>query len=655
MTKQHFLRLRLVATVLMFTALSALPLPVQAKNLSALAQATAADDSTPLSMNNPDATLGVALTSDNGQYSLRLTTADGALLTTIALGVKTDKFDFSRDVTLKSVSQPVDITEDYTALHGKSSHIINKGRAAIVTFCDPDGVRMDVEVRLYNDGLAFRYAIPNTTAEPLTFVAEQTAYTISPESRRWLQRYLTSYEADFPLQQEVRQGEWGYPALFETSGRFMLITEANATRQYCATHLSNSKVADTYTLTFPGAGEGAGVGNVQPQWRDAWQSPWRVVIAGSLKTLVASTLVEDVSDPCADPSKYDFVEAGRASWVYWAYNHGTKDFKVCCDYVDLAAEMGWEYVLFDWEWDAMTNGGTLHDATAYALKRGIKPLIWYNSGGPHNWIPATPRSRMLTHENRVKEFRWLKSLGVAGVKIDFFESDKQQMMQYYLDILDDAAEARMLVNFHGATVPRGWSRTYPHLMSMEAVFGAEQYNNSPRMTPIAARLNCTLPFTRNVVGPMDYTPVAFTNSQHPHTTTYAHELALSVAFESGVQHWADRPSGFRELPAEPKQLMKDVPAAWDETVLVDGYPGTHFVVARRRGTTWYVGGLNGTNEKRDFTVDLSFLPKGRYQALVIADGTDDKSFATSRRRVTATTKLRLSTLPQGGFTLKLTQ
>lgn len=190
---------------------------------------------------------------------------------------------------------------------------------------------------------------------------------------------------------------------------------------------------------------------------------------------------------------------------------------------------------------------------------------------------------------------------------------------------------------------------------MEAVFGAEQYNNSPRMTPIAARLNCTLPFTRNVVGPMDYTPVAFTNSQHPHTTTYAHELALSVAFESGVQHWADRPSGFRELPAEPKQLMKDVPAAWDETVLVDGYPGTHFVVARRRGTTWYVGGLNGTNEKRDFTVDLSFLPKGRYQALVIADGTDDKSFATSRRRITATTKLRLSTLPQGGFTLKLTQ
>eukprot|EP01035_Chromulina_nebulosa_P043619 gene43619-59077_t len=189
---------------------------------------------------------------------------------------------------------------------------------------------------------------------------------------------------------------------------------------------------------------------------------------------------------------------------------------------------------------------------------------------------------MLTHENRLVEFEKLRKIGFAGVKIDFFESEKQDMIKYYLDILDDAAQFEMMVYFHGCIVPRGWARTYPHLMTYEAVRGAEWYNNGPELTTTAPEHNATLPFTRNVVGAMDYTPVTFTNSQFPHTTSYGHELALSVLFESALQHLADRPEGYHTLPDAAKAFLRDLPNAWNDTKLLDGYPGRDVVMARRK-------------------------------------------------------------------------
>ena len=387
---------------------------------------------------------------------------------------------------------------------------------------------------------------------------------------------------------------------------------------------------------------------------------WRVAIIGSLGDVVESTLVDDVSDAPSIPLTAEWIKPGRAAWIYWAYNHGTKDYKTCCEYVDLAKQMGWEYVLFDWEWDAMTNGGRLEDAVAYALSKGIKPWMWYNSGGDHTYVRATPLDRMLTHKNRDEEFTWLKKLGVVGVKVDFFESDKQKMMNYYLDILDDAAKHEMMVNFHGCTLPRGWSRTYPHLMSQEDVYGAEQYNNSPYMTSNGSRINCLLPYTRNVVGPMDYTPVAFTNSQHPHRTSFAHELALSVAFESGVQHWADRPAGFTSLVAEAQQHMKEVPVVWDETRFVTGYPGESFVVARRSGKIWYVAGIcaekktaNGEVHPVTFNIPLDFLGGGAYKMTSFTDGDKQEKIVVNHDVVKKSKTLTIPCLSEGGFLLKL--
>jgi len=578
---------------------------------------------------SPDSRLRAELTQASTRTYLTIYRADNTQMVKTQLGLNTSIGNFTSNLVLLSATDPEIISETYENRHGKQLHVTAEANRLVAHYVNAKEQPMDIELRAYNDGIAFRYMLPNAEKQTIKFTSEATAYTIPQTAHRWLQQFVTSYEGDFPYQASGgKQGAWGYPALFEVKNTFMLITEANASRMYCSTHLDNSSSSSSYKVAYPYSWEGNSQGDVNPTWSgENWVSPWRLAIIGDLKDVVESTLVEDVSD-ATTMTDTDWIEPGRAAWIYWAYNHGTKDYKICCQYVDLAVKMGWEYVLFDWEWDAMTNGGKLEDAVAYAKKKGIKVLMWYNSGGPHNQVGATPRDRMLTHENRVKEFAWLKKLGVVGVKIDFFESDKQSMMAYYLDILKDAADVKMLVNFHGSTVPRGWSRTWPHLMSMEAVFGAEQYNNGDYMTGNGARINCLLPYTRNVIGPMDYTPVAFTNSQHPHTTTFAHELALSVAFESGIQHWADRPEGFYALPDEAQWHMMQVPVAWDEIRFLTGYPGKDFVVARRCGEHWCIGGLNGEKKAKTFDLSFDFLSATTPLLLTLyADGADEKTFS----------------------------
>jgi hypothetical protein len=255
----------------------------------------------------------------------------------------------------------------------------------------------------------------------------------------------------------------------------------------------------------------------------------------------------------------------------------------------------------------MKDGKTVEDAVAYARQQGVKPMIWYNSSV--GWIDGAPgpKFRLNKPEDREREFAWCERIGVAGVKIDFFSGDNQMNMQYCQDLLECGARHHLLVNFHGATIPRGWQRTWPNLLSTEGVYGAEWYNNVPTFTRKAAAHNCMLPFTRNVIGPMDYTPCAFSDSQHPHITTHGHELALTVVFESALQHLADRPESFLAQPKEVQQFLGQLPTVWDETRLIDGYPGQYVVMARRSGNKWYVGMLNGRDEQQ--TVSLKGLKK----------------------------------------------
>ena len=373
---------------------------------------------------------------------------------------------------------------------------------------------------------------------------------------------------------------------------------------------------------------------------------------GSLADITESTLVTDLSTP-SQIADMSWIKPGVSSWVYWSNNHGSKFFDLDVEFIDLAADMGWPYCLIDWEWPDMEDG-SIEELVDYAKEKGIKINLWYNSGT--SWIgpgAPQPQDRLNTAENREKEFAWLESIGVTGVKVDFFLPDDAKMVDYYLDILEDAAKHHLLVDFHGCTIPRGWQRTWPNMMSMEAVYGAEMYNNGPIMTTRAPSHNATLPFTRNVVGPMDYTPATFTDSQFPHITTNAHELALPVLFESGLQHMADRPSGFYGLPEQVREVLGGMPSFWDDTVLLDGYPGQKAVIARRSGSRWFVGVLNNW-DARELELDLGFIA-GR-SVTVMRDGVNAAKAGRDYKKETLTVpadgRVKVRLAPGGGWTCK---
>ena len=586
-------------------------------------------------------------------YSDNTKTSD--IIPKITLGISRADQDFVRELKFLKAGKSLTINEQYTALHGKRSLRNNSANELIVYFENPSKAKLNLIIRAYNDGVTFRYEFPEK-AGSFIIKDELTSYAIPETSKRYLEKWNTANERLYSVMSDgnTQQG-WGYPALFNApeNACWYLLHEADVDRNYCGSKLSNEADKSSYKTTFPDKRDGNGQGESLPTISLPWKSPWRVIIMGSLADIVESTLVEDAS-PASTLKNANWIKPGVASWNYWSSNHGTQDFKIVCDFADLAAEMNWPYTLLDWEWDRMGNGGNLDDAVKYILSKGVKPLIWYNSGGKHTGVTSTPRDRMLTHENRVEEFTKLKKMGIVGVKIDFFESEKQDMIKYYLDILDDAAQFNMMVYFHGCIVPRGWSRTYPHLMTLEGVRGAEWYNNGPELTTTAPEHNTILAFTRNVVGPMDYTPVTFTNSQNPHITSYGHELALSVVFESGIQHFADRPEGYRLLPDGAKSFLKDVPNAWDNTKLLDGYPGRDLIIARVKDNNWFIGGINAENREKRKTISFSFLPEGtKYKLTLITDGIHDKTFNTQYLIVDKSSSSEVKMLRRGGFAASL--
>ena len=529
--------------------------------------------------------------------------------------------------TLTEVSNLTTFFERYKMSTGKRSSCSYSGCSKIFTFQNNQ-----VEVRVFDDGVAFRYLKGES----------DTRYAVADGLKRWVPRYKADYENQYRMTTGARDGRCAYPSLFEYSDTlFGLITEAGIEPGHCGSFLECSAADKTYRVV-------PADDSVRYQ-----VSPWRVLILGSLSDIVESTLVTNVSEPCAIEDT-TWIEPGVSAWIYWAYNHSSKDFKKVTEYIDLAAEMGWDYNLIDWEWDQMSNGGNVEDAIAYAGEKGVKVTLWYNSGT--SWIgPGAPGpiDRLLTAESREAEMSRLESLGVSGIKVDFFKDDCSETMRYYMDILQDAARHHLLVDFHGCTIPRGWQRTYPNMISMEAVYGAEWYNNQPVMTDIAASHNATLPFTRNVVGPMDYTPGTFSDSQHPHITTWAHELALPVLFESGIQHMPDRPSVYYGFSDDVRRLLSELPSTWDDIRLLDGYPGDYVVLARRKGARWYIAGINGTDRERSLTFGFGRLGlEGKYGATLFMDSDDGKSIKTViTPEIGADTTVRC--LPRGGFVMVL--
>jgi hypothetical protein len=308
--------------------------------------------------------------------------------------------------------------------------------------------------------------------------------------------------------------------------------------------------------------------------------------------------------------------------------------------------------LVDGLWDKQIGYDKLQDLVDYGRTKGVKILVWYNSAGDWNTTPQTPRGLLLTHESRMREFQRIAAIGVAGVKVDFFAGDGQSTIAYYQDILEDAAQLHLLVNFHGATLPRGWQRTYPNLMTMEAIRGLEFVTFEQKNAEDEPTHAAMLPFTRNVFDPMDFTPMVLDHiNRIERRTTSAFELTLSVLFTSGIQHYAEIPEGMGKAPDYVRDFLKHVPSIWNEVKFIDGFPGKYVVLARQGDSHWYLAGINGETTEKRLHLSLKDLPVSG-KGILITDGPEGNlSFRKDAAQLNAERAFDITIKPRGGFVL----
>ncbi len=618
---------------------------------------------------SPDGRVAMDLTvTDSGspRYTVHL---DGKpVLLESRLGLVRDDADFTKGLELNSVSRTKSVTDSYEMLTIKRRNNSYTANQKIVHLQTAAGQKLDIIFQVSNDGVAFRYAFPETSSAVRKLSEEVSSFHFSADTKAWLQpiavarsgwseanpSYEEYYQKEIPVGTPSTLGAgWIFPALFRSGDTWVLISETGVGRNYCGSRLRSESPGGEYSIGFPDSREVFPNGAANPESKLPWLTPWRIVVVGSLKTIAESTLGTDLADAPAKSPVGPKVEPGKAAWSWPLLGDSQTIFPVQKRFIDYAADMGWRYCLVDALWDTQIGYDKLKDLVDYGRTKNVKILVWYNSAGSWNSTPQTPRNLMLTHESRIKEFDRLKAIGVAGLKVDFFGGDGQSMIAYYHDILEDAAPYGFAMNFHGATLPRGWERTYPNLMTMEAIRGLEfctfEQANADQEPSHAA----TIPFTRNVFDPMDFTPMVLDRIPRiERRTTSAFELALSVLFTSGIQHYAEIPEGMAKAPDYVRDFIKGIPTIWDDVKFIDGYPGKFVVIARRGNGRWYVSGINGEATPKQLELDLSIL-KADGSATLITDGTGGNlSFQRETINLKSGEKLKITLKPNGGFVLQ---
>lgn len=581
------------------------------------------------------------LLNGDGAPRYRIRYAQQIVLEDSRLGLQRDDGDFSRQLRLISASDTEIVQDRYELLTAKRRVNTYRATRKVVHLRNADGQPLDVIFQVSDDGVAFRYRFPNTDPAVHQLRAETTSFKLPVGSRAWLQpiavaksgfaqsnpSYEEYYGRNLPVGAACPTGAgWVYPALFRAGDTWLLVSESGLGRTYCGTRLAPEAPDGEYAVRFADPREVFPGGPAAPEAPLPWVTPWRLIVVGSLRTLAESMLGLDLADrPARAPTDAELEGPGKASWSWPLLGDAHTTLEVQKRFVDYAADMGWRYTLVDAGWDTQIGEAGLRELVEHAAARRVRILVWYNSAGDWNTTPQTPRSRLLTHADRVREFTRVRELGIAGVKIDFFGGDGQSMIAYYHDLMEDAAAAGLLVNFHGATLPRGWARTYPNLMTVEAVRGLEfitfEQSNADEEPTHAAML----PFTRNVFDPMDFTPMVLDriNDRIQRRTSSAFELALAVLFTSGIQHYAEIPEGMARAPGYVRDFLRQLPAVWDDVAFLGGEPGEYVVLARRAGNRWYVAGINGSNGDRSMTFDLQRLGVNGRRATLLTEGGED--------------------------------
>lgn len=620
------------------------------------------------------------LRSPDGQIAVafELRAADGAplyhvlrngrtVLRDSALGLARDDVDFSRGLKLLSSSPVTPVEDRYELLTGKRRLNVYRANRQVHHLAAAGGQKLDVEFQVSDDGVAFRYVFPETSATTHTITEERSSFHFPTGTKAWLQPMSVaktgwkntnpSYEEHY--QREIDVGApstlgagWVFPALFRVGDdTWVALTETAVGPNYCGARLRHESLGGEYRIGFPDPRETMHGRPVVPSSTLPWTTPWRVVAVGSLATIAESTLGTDLATPARTPPTAAEIRPGKASWSWPLLGDGQTVYDVQKRFIDFAAEMGWAYCLIDSMWDQQIGYEKVKELADYARTKNVGLLLWYNTNGNWNDAPQTPKHRMDSHEKRVAEFTRLRAMGIQGLKIDFFGGDGQAVMAFYHDILRDAEPFGLLINFHGATLPRGWTRTYPHLMTMEAIKGFE-FVTFEQANADAQPSHCAmLPFTRNLFEAMDFTPVCLDRlpGKGIRRTTVPFELALAVLFTSGIQHYPEIPEGMAKMPDYVRDFMRHVPSVWDDVKLLDGYPGKFAVLARQGDGLWLVAGINGEGTERKLDLDLSRIAASGSATLIV----DDPRGGFEQRRVSwqPGERLPLTLAPNGGFVM----
>ena len=592
---------------------------------------------------SPDGKLVVTVADMDGRPSYSVSYDNVLFLKPSPLGMIANIGDFSSGMSLEKNVSTNKIDETYELASIKKSKVHYVANEAVFSFTQQGKTIYDVIFRISNNDVAFKYKM-YPQGETLSCVVKQevtgfvfpdgTTTFLCPQSKPMggFARTSPSYETSYTADDVAGKNGWGegytFPCLFRNGDNgWVLVSETGVNGGYCASRLLGHK-GGVYTIGFPQEGEANGNGTVSPGIALPGETPWRTITVGkTLAPIVETTVPFDVVKPLY-PAKGEYTY-GRGSWSWIIGMDGSTNYKEQLRYIDFSAAMGYQSVLVDALWDKQIGRDKIEELAKYGKDKGVALYLWYNSNGYWNDAPQTPRGIMDNAIARRKEMKWMQSIGIRGIKVDFFGGDKQMTMQLYEDILSDANEYGLLVIFHGCTLPRGWERMYPNFASSEAVLASENLHFSQGSCDHEA-FNATLhPFIRNTVGSMDFGGSAlnkYYNADNAprgsrRVTSDVYALATAVLFQSPVQHFALAPNNLTDSPSWAIDFMKEVPTTWDEVRFIDGYPGKYVILARRHGDKWYIAGVNAQKETLKLKVNLPMFSNGEKVRLF----SDDKA------------------------------
>ena len=583
-------------------------------------------------MSGPDQQLRVNVSVENGTPLYSVTYKGKTILEPSPLGFVANIGDFSQGMTYVEQKKRT-IEETYTLDRIKKSTVNYHANELTVTFQNADRQPMDVTFRVSNNDLAFRYELPRygdtgsivirREATGFDFPSYTTTF-LAPQSdpmvgwKRTKPSYEEEYAADAPLTQRSQFGHgFTFPCLFRIGDDgWALVSETGVDSRYCASRLSDATADGLFSIAFPMPEENNGNGTVAPGFALPGATPWRTITVGdNLKPIVETTVPWDVVTPRFSTEHTYKYGKGTWSWIVWQDASINYDDQV--RYIDLATAMDFQYVLIDNWWDTNIGHERMEQLVDYAHAKNVDVFLWYSSSGYWNDIVQGPTNRMDNPIVRKQEMKWLKKIGVKGIKVDFFGGDKQETMRLYEAILSDADDYGLMVIFHGCTIPRGWERMYPNYVGSEAVLASENLVFDQHFDDLEAFNACLHPFIRNAVGCMEFGGT-FLNKRYNRTndggttrrTTDVFQLATAILFQNPIQNFAITPNNLTDAPRLALDFLREVPTTWDETVFLDGYPGKYCVLARRHGDRWYIAGINAQKEPLKLKLALPMLREG---------------------------------------------